>query len=63
MFGTIFLVGQKLWQLHKEGYDQKALNALESGLNAFHGEVDKHHKKHLVNKKMQGAVGVATEEK
>ena len=46
MFGLIFTIGKKLYDLHQAGVDTKILDGLHSGLQAFHKKVDGHHKAH-----------------
>ena len=46
MFGLIFTIGKKLFDLHEAGVDSAILDGLHHGLRAFHNKVDGHHKAH-----------------
>ena len=51
MFGLIFTIGKKLYDLHQAGVDSAILDGLHSGLRAFHKKVDGHHKAHGLDKR------------
>ena len=51
MFGLIFTIGKKLYDLHEAGVDSAILDGLHHGLRAFHNKVDGHHKAHGLDKR------------
>ena len=64
MFGLVFTLGKKLWDLHQAGVDTAILDSLHKGLKSFHHEVDGHHKAHGLHLKQtdEGIADESTEE-
>lgn len=45
--GVLFEIGKKVIELHDSGADKPILDAIHDIVHKTHGEVDKHHKKHV----------------